>query len=213
MLLVLLAIGGAVQAGPIYVATTGADFATLLGGPATPIGSPLVTNFSGGDLMANVTSQAFTDGLGNYLYLYQVYNYGAPGSDVVTRFTVSPFGQASASTPLGYLNANIPAAFVVGDQAPLYADVNATAGPTIGFDFPIGNPVYGVPDSFITPGDRSKVLYIKSRLAPGAATGNVIDGYGRTGQVIGPVPEPGTLVLLVTAGLGLLVCVCRKRAA
>ena len=38
--------------------------------------------------------------------------------------------------------------------------------------------------------------------APGLVTGNIIDGQDSDGQVVGPVPEPGTLVLLVTAGLG-----------
>ena len=72
----VLAVGGVVQAGPIYIATSGADFDTLLGGSATAIEAPLVTDFSGGDLSASVVSQAFTDGAGHYLYLYQVSNTG-----------------------------------------------------------------------------------------------------------------------------------------
>jgi len=41
----VLAISGVVQATPIYIQTTGADFDTLLSGSATPIGTPLTTNF------------------------------------------------------------------------------------------------------------------------------------------------------------------------
>jgi hypothetical protein len=77
----------------------------------------------------------------------------------------------------------------------------------------VGNPIYGVPDSFIGPGKSSMVLYVESRLAPGLVPGNIIDGQVRANQVIGPVPEPGTLVLLVTAGLGVLAYGWRKRAA
>jgi hypothetical protein len=213
VLAAVLAIGGVVQATPIYIATTGADFDSFLGGSATSIGSPLTTNFSGGDFFGNVVSQAFTDGAGNYLYLYQINNTGGPNSDVATRFTASPFTGATALISLGYLNANVPAPFTLGDQAPLYADVNIIASPTVGFDFPVGNPFYGVPDFFITPGDSSMVLYVQSSLPPGLITGNLIDGQVHNGQVVGPVPEPGTLVLLVTAGLGVLVHFCRKRAA
>jgi hypothetical protein len=208
-----LTISGVVQATPIYITTTGTDFNTLLGGSAAPIGLPLTTDFSGGDFFGDVVSQAFTDGAGNYLYLYQINNTGAPNSDVATRLTVSPFTGANALISLGYLNANVPASFVLGDQTPLYADVNINANPTVGFDFPVGNPFYGVPDSFISPGDSSMVLYVQSKLPPGVVTGNLIDGQVHSGAVVGPVPEPGTLVLLLTAGLGLLVCVWRKRAA
>jgi hypothetical protein len=208
----VLVIGGIAQATPIYVATTGADFATLLGGAATSIGSPVVSNYSGGDLSATVTSQAFTDGAGNYLYLYQVKNVGPLDSDIVTRFTASPFADADSQISLGYLTANIPASFLLGDQTPFYADVNVGASPTVGFNFPVGIP-FVIPDSFIAPGKSSKVLYVESSLAPGLVTGNIIDGQVYSGLVVGPVPEPGTLVLLVTAGLGVLAYVWRKRAA
>ena len=119
----VLAINGVVQATPIYIATTGVDYSTLLGGSATPIGLPLTTDFSGGNFFGKVVSQAFTDGAGHYLYLYQIDNTGTPNSDVATRFTASPFTGADALISLGYLNANIPAPFVFGNQAPLYADV------------------------------------------------------------------------------------------
>lgn len=201
----------AAMATPIYVETTGADFDTLLGGFATPVGSDMVSNFSGGNLSASVISQAFSDEAGNYLYLYQVNNTGGMGTDVITRFTASPYAQADSSITLGYLTDNIPAAFILGNQAPLYGDVNADAGPTVGFNFPVGNPFYGVPDSYIAPGKSSKVLYIQSSLAPGLVTGNIINGGVHTGQIIGPVPEPGTLVLLGMGAIWLLAYAWQRR--
>ena len=120
----VLVIAGIAQADPIYVAATGADFASLLGGSATPVEPAVVSTYSGGDMSATVTSQAFTDGVGNYLYLYQVKNIGPLGSDIVTRFTASPFADADSQVSLGYLTADIPASFLLGNQAPYYANVN-----------------------------------------------------------------------------------------
>jgi len=212
MLLLLLLLGipvaSSLQAAPIFVQTLGVDFTTLLGGAAVPIGTLLDTDFSGGNLSARVYSQAFSDGAGHYLYLYQVRNTGTAGSEVVTRFTASPYTQASSSTPLGYLTANIPAGFLAGDQNPLYGDVDADSGPTIGFNFPVGNPIYGMPDSYILPGKSSKVLYIQSNLPPGLTVGNVINGGVHSGDVVGPVPEPTLIALL---GLGTIMLRKTKR--
>ena len=206
----VLAIGGAVQATPISVETTGADFGTLLGGSLTLVGSPLTSDFSGGSLSADVVSAVFTNGEGSYLYLYQVNNIGAPNTDSIIRFTTGPITQGSSQISLGYLTANVPAPFVSGNQTPLYGDIDATSGPTVGFDFPVGYSTLHIPDSFIGPGKSSMVLYIESTLSPGLVTGNIIDGQVRANQVIGPVPEPGTLVLLLAAGLGALAYVLQR---
>ena len=131
-------------------------------------------------------------------------------SEVITRFTASPYASADTSISLGYLTANIPTAFTAGDQAPLYGDVDTAAGPTVGFNFPVGNPFFGMPDSYIAGGESSLVLYIQSSLAPGIVTGNVINGGVHSGDIIGPVPEPATICLL---GLGSLALIRRRKRA
>ena len=53
----------------------------------------------------------------------------------------------------------------------------------------------------------------EASLPPGTSfewgIGDVFDG--RAGLYLTVVPEPGTLVLLITGGLGLLACVWRRR--
>lgn len=205
----VLATGGAVQATLISYDAAGADFQTLSGSSIAPIESGF-TDFSDHNLSAKVLYQVFTDGA-SYLYLYQVRNTGIAGNDTITRFTTSPFAQADGQTLLGYLNANVPAGFSPGDQAPVTDDIDSAAGPTVGFSFPPGIPRYGVPNFYIAPGKNSEVLYVQSNLPPGVVTGNIINGGVHSGQVVGPVPEPGTLVLLATAGLGLLAYAWRRR--
>jgi len=209
MVAVILQMTAICHATPVYVGTAAADFDSLLDGSAYAVDDAMISDFSGGNLAAIVMSQAFTDGAGSYLYLYQLNNIGAANTDVITRFTASPYASADNSISLGYLTANIPTAFTAGDQSPLYGDVDALAGPTVGFNFPIGNPFYSIPDSYIAPGNSSFVLYIESSLAPGIVMGNVINGGVHTGEIIGPVPEPATVCLL---GLGGLLLRRRKRA-
>jgi len=209
ILAAVLMLGSAAQAGIISVATPGADFASLLGGAASAVGVPLVSDFSGGNLHASVVSQAFTNGAGDYLYLYQISNTGSVSSEIITRFTTAPMTGAAAGLSLGYLTANIPAGFLAGDKAPLYGDINTDAGPTVGFNFPVGIPWFGVPDSYIAAGEKSRVLYVESSLAPGIIGGYLINGGVYGGNVIGPVPEPATFALLAVGGLALI----RRRAA
>jgi hypothetical protein len=154
--------------------------------------------------MGEVASQAFTDGAGNYAYLYQVRNTGSTGNNVIEVFTCSPFSGAFASTTLGYLTGSHPAGFTLGDQPSAGASVDAEAGPTISFGFPaflLGQA--------IDPGETSSTLYVLSDGMPGMITGNIIDGTTGSGQVVGPVPEPATICLL---GLGALSLLRKRRA-
>ena len=186
---------------PVYVDAVATDFDSLLGGSAYAVDDAMISNFSGSLLSAEIVSQVFTDGVGSFLYLYQLHNTGAANAtEVITRFTASPYISADIGTSLGYLTANIPTAFTAGDQAPLYGDVDVL-GPTVGFNFPVGNPLYGIPDSYIAPSESSLVLYVQSSLGPGLVTGNIINGGVYSNAIYGPVPEPCSLVLLSLGGL------------
>ena len=197
----VLALSSAAQAVPVSVDMTPADFDNLLGGLSSAVVSPMVSSITSGNLSAEVTSQPFSDGTGNYLYLYQIRNTGGAA---ITRFTGSPYMGADSGITLGYLTANIPDNFSAGDQAPLYGDVDADSGPTVGFNFPVGFPLYGIPDSYIGVGNSSFVMYVESALAPGVVTGNVIDGMVGSVSIYGPVPEPATIGLLALGSMAWL---------
>ena len=196
---------GTAQGTPMPVTLVDADFSTLLGGSAGAIGSPMTTNMSLANLQSEVVSQAFTDGVGNYAYLYQVHNTGTTGNNVVELFTFSHFFDASVSTTIGYLTASAPSGFTLGDQTPYAVTVDADAGPTISFAFP--GFISGLA---IDPGEYSSTLYVLSDGVPGTITGNVINGSAASGDVIGAVPEPATLGLLLIGGL---LGVLRRRQA
>jgi len=186
------------------VALTPADFDTLLGGAAVPVGAPTITDMVAGDLKGQVVSQAFTDGLGNYVYLYQLGNTGVAGNSVIEVLTLSPYGGASGLTTLGYLTANAPAGFTLGDQTPAGASVDPVAGPTVSFGFP-----YWLAEA-VDPGEMSKTLYILSDGPPGTITGNIINGATASGDVVGPVPEPASMILL-SVGFTALVSASKPR--
>jgi len=44
-------------------------------------------------------------------------------------------------------------------------------------------------------------MYVMSDLPPSQITGNVINGSVAFGNVVGPIPEPGTMALLVLGGV------------
>ncbi len=213
--IVALSFVGICHAAPVFVETTAWDFDNLLGGQAVAVNAPLVSSYDSGDgyLTFDVTSQAFhvsyNDGSGDYLYLYQINNTGGVGSQSITRFTANPYLGATVTDDIGYLNANLPGGFLMGDQIPLWADVDADSGPTIGFNFSVGNPYYGIPDAFIQPGQSSSVLFVASTGQPTILLGSIINGLVATIPVYGPngevdIPEPSTILLLSLGGLTLL---------
>ena len=207
---VAMVIGGASAiswAAAVPILFTPEDFNSLLGGSLVADGNLVTSDMSSGNLHTTVVSQAFTDGDGNYAYLYQVKNTGSTGASIIEVFTTTPYFGASGATDAGYLDANAPTGFTLGSQAPVGASVDPASGPTISFGFPspwvVGNPSYA-----IDPGEDSVTLYILSTGEPGTIIGNVIDGTIGSGPVVGPIPEPGTLALL---GLGAGMLFLRKR--
>jgi hypothetical protein len=196
----ILGMASQAWATPAYDPMVPADFTNLLGGNAQAIGTPLVTNMASGNLSATVTSQAFTDNAGHYAYLYQVVDTAYSTGDALEDFTTSPFADATSGTRLGYLIANAPTGFSLGDQAPAGVSVDVVSGPTLSFAYP------GFLGSALNPGQSSTTFYVLSNDAPNPnqIIGSVIDGYTGTGAVVGPVPEPATMSLLVLGGLAML---------
>jgi len=207
---VAMVIGGASAislATPVAMPFTPVDFNSLLGGSLVADGGLVTSDMSTGSLYTTVVSQAFTDGDGNYAYLYQVKNTGSTSASIIEVFTTTPYFGASGATAAGYLNANAPTGFTLGSQAPVGASVDPASGPTISFGFP--SPwVVSAPSYAIDPNEDSVTLYVLSTGEPGTIIGNVIDGTIGSGPVVGPIPEPGTLALL---GLGAGMLLLRRR--
>ncbi len=183
------------MAGLVPVTLVPSDFDVLLGGEAVAVDSPLITNMTSGGLLGQIVSQAFTDEQGNYAYLYQVNNIGTSVNHVIEQFTCNPFMGASATTVLGYLAANVPDGFTMGQRAPVVC-VNEV-GPTISFGY------IGWFGWQINPGESSYTLYVLSDKAPGLIDGNIIDGATVSGRIVGPVPEPATLGIMGAGAMGL----------
>lgn len=174
-----------------------ADLNALLGPGYTQATSVLTTPMIAGPLDTVVYSQAYLGTTGEYAYLYQVNNVGIPDvNHYVESFTLYP---TSSRIQVGYLNSAIglPGPFLNGGQDP-YPNGSETAGLLNSFAY---NDFLG---KAILPGSNSLVMYITSWDKPGIITGNVIDGAVASGPVWGAVPEPSTLVLLISCGLGLL---------
>jgi len=171
----------------------------LLGASPVALGSEVkITDMSAGNLMVSVRSRAYTDNDGNYVYLYQIHNTGSTGNSPAEMFTIWPFEGADGNTDLGFLNGSIPVGFDANTPAQSPGDKAVvkvlTTGPQISFYY---TELF---DCSIDVGEHSRAMYVLSVLPPSLVTGNVIDGSVGTGPVVGPVPEPQVLILLLTGG-------------
>lgn len=176
-------------------------------GVYTPASAFLETTMNSGNLHAEVHSQAFTDG-DKYVYLYQVFNTGTTGNSSVEKFTLGQFaGSIIQEGDIGYLTGTPPTTdFLSGGQTPMdQGQVTSVAG---GLDISFS---YWIHQIAPITSENSSVMFIVSGLSPGLVTGNVIDGNVGTGQVIGAVPEPAVLGLLLSGGLAVLAYSLHRR--
>lgn len=170
------------------------------------LGSLLETDMSSGNLYSEVHSRAYSGG-GKYVYLYQVFNTGTSGNSSVEQFTLGEFAGSIIYGDIGLLTGTLPDGFSAGGQPPYpTCRVNPLPGgveASFYYSEVLVNP--------IDPGEHSRVMFIRSTLPPGLIDGSVINHNVGTGHIVGAVPEPGALVLLVTAGLGVLAYSLRRR--
>lgn len=188
---------------------------TVLFGPSTetdPVGGTivgsLVTPFSvpgafSGTLTADVISGDTSNPLGGLTFVYKLANDGVSGPNSIGRLSISEWGSFVLD---GSYQVPVPA----GSVAPGSIDRNPS-GDVVGFNFvPVAtDPATG----FLSPGSSSALLVIQTD-APAFKTGafaSMIDGGVTTISTFAPVPEPSTVVLLLT-GLAAAGLVARRRS-
>ena len=163
---------------PIPVTIVPDDFANL--GATTPETVMLVEAYDyAGAFTGTVNSRVYNTTGGDYLYLYQVLN---GGPSVMEKQVIFPFAPLDGDA--GYLTANEPAGFGVGQQQPysIVYDAAVPGAPTIGIDYPAGAGFE------VNAGENSVVAYFLSSASPKIGESHVIDGG--TGSVEVYVPDP-----------------------
>ena len=200
----------AVLAGPLSAVviplSTAATVDDLFAGVAAPAGALRVEAVATATFNVEIYSRAFTDG-DEFAYLYQLRN-DVGSADPLEMFTVSPFTGAGVAVDMGYLTDAVPAGFLAAvDQDPEPTGNMNVSGPLLSFYYT------SRADFDIDPGQNSGVMYVKSEIPPDLIWGNVIDGSVASTMVVGPVPEPGTMLLLASgASAGLFRRRRRKRS-
>ena len=187
--------GGASVGAPPTSAAPGTLLATL--------NSPFSFTTTAGTTSGNILSAVFQNLTGTLDFYYQVIN-NANSATSLSRESNTSFLGFAPQVAFRFDGGALGAGFTNGTPGivPLTADLDASAT-TVGFNFvptPLG--------SRIPPGTTSSVLVI-STLATRFNSGNaaVLDGGSATVasfQPLGAVPEPGTFLLLGSAGIALL---------
>jgi len=173
------------------------DFSNLgVVGPASPY---LLEAYSYEGFAGTVASQAFDLVSGDYLYLYQVDNFGP---EVVEKMVVLPFYGLFGA---GYLTGGEPSGFLPGGVVPLGAtyDPDVPGAPTVGIDH------HATTGSEIPGGQHGVTVYLISPGAPTMGEAHVVDGGTGIADVY-VSPEPSAVLLAV--GGGLVLALRRRRA-
>ena len=182
---------------PIPIPLVPEDFSNLgVVGPASPY---LLEAYSYEGFTGTVASQAFDLVSGDYLYLYQVDNFGP---EVVEKMVVLPFYGLFGA---GYLTGGEPSGFLPGGVVPLGAtyDPDVPGAPTVGIDH------HATTGSEIPGGQHGVTVYLISPGAPTMGEAHVVDGGTGIADVY-VSPEPSAVLLAV--GGGLVLALRRRRA-
>jgi len=186
----------------------------VLVGPSTetdPTGATvvdtLVTPFSvagafSGTLTAEVLSGDTSNPFGGLTFVYTLANDGAAGPNSIGRLSISAWDGVAIDGSY-----QIPVAS--GDVAPATIDRNPS-GDVVGFNFV---PIASDPASgFLAPSTTSALLVVQTD-ATAYRTGafaSMIDGGVITIDTFAPVPEPSTVILLLT-GAAAACMIARRR--
>ena len=199
-----LAVGGTVYPVPTVTSESGNVLAQLTALP-----------FTSATLAGTLTSFVLNDdpqnpyGPGDLTFVYEIQNLSSSNS--IERFTVVNYTGAAtdvaASSSLMLGNSTLPGGAVV----PTYAD--RASADVVGFNFsptPIG-------EGTIPPGSGSLYLIVRTDATNySVSSASLIDGstatVGSYAPSMNPVPEPGTLALVFSAGAaGAMSCLGRRR--
>lgn len=175
----------------------GRDFSDF--GTSSPATSLLISPYNyGGTFVGNIYSQTFVLPGGEYLYLYQAANTGPSILELMGVAPISGFAEA------GYLT-EVPAGFLEGGKTPLnyggvYAVMYDSDSKLLTFNY---SSFFG---AHLNAGEHSVALCVRSPFAPTLGEAYVIDGGVAAADVWIPVPEPSSMMVLLSglAGLGML---------